>query len=659
MSHLPTMGGGSAPLDFPPAVKAHLGGHEMSPRAPLTKGFVSEDCHIAVVYGGPNLEVINPKNGERLAAWTFGSAAGSRNGSRKTDSTGGGGGAQGRDIGRGCEITACVEISPNNRASRRPAGEKSNSGRFLAVGLNNGYVCLFDVRSSTVVRCVKMPHHVTALASIASSTSIPRFLAEEWLLFHGLIAVGSQEGHVYLIDMATDEDCQELASDEASPSEPYFTDLASGDTEKLATIRSSATYRGQHVCVLLGDQTKRRPKVFDYTDSLRGETTYFPEAGVVVSSLTQVPQLGALLVGYNFGAWQLWNISAVNSQGNPHSLDFSSPYESDALPVVAFTFQEPENDPRNFAYIWAVRGESDLDTSEEKQGLSTKASMSLFALAFQNKDDNDAGVLYSGLTACHQRFEYEMGSHDPTTSSKGSLCLAGATLAVGAAYSNANSALDKRDISEVDSGQNLGLCAFLWEVLDAPTTGSQATEEGARFYLGIFDLNAWYQAQMPNRVELEPATQCSYLSVCSLDDVLPEDNRGDLVHCRIDLATLSRYQSLSNAEQHFYPSSLAFNVICLLDDAVVHAIHLGLQRKVLLELRSRGRDSLVEPGPLYRICVIAGLVDDTGDLDLTDSHSPSEGELKHQRAVLLTVSLEHHLVDFLKGCILHWSDGKS
>ena len=31
-----------------------------------------------------------------------------------------------------------------------------------------------------------------------NANSVPRFLSEELLLFHGLIAVGTQEGHVYL-----------------------------------------------------------------------------------------------------------------------------------------------------------------------------------------------------------------------------------------------------------------------------------------------------------------------------------------------------------------------------------------------------------------------------------------------------------------------------
>ena len=40
------------------------------------------------------------------------------------------------------------------------------------------------------------------------------------------------------------------------------------------------------------------------------------------------------------------------------------------------------------------------------------------------------------------------------------------------------------------------------------------------------------------------------------------------------------YQSLTNAEQHFYPSSLAFDLTCLLDAGIVTCANLGFQRKV-------------------------------------------------------------------------------
>ena len=35
---------------------------------------------------------------------------------------------------------------------------------------------------------------------------------------------------------------------------------------------------------------------------------------------------------------------------------YSSRYEDNLEAVVHFAYQEPENDPRNFAYLWVTRG---------------------------------------------------------------------------------------------------------------------------------------------------------------------------------------------------------------------------------------------------------------------------------------------------------------
>ncbi len=35
---------------------------------------------------------------------------------------------------------------------------------------------------------------------------------------------------------------------------------------------------------------------------------------------------------------------------------YSSRYEDGLEAVTHFTYQEPENDPRNFAYLWVARG---------------------------------------------------------------------------------------------------------------------------------------------------------------------------------------------------------------------------------------------------------------------------------------------------------------
>ena len=184
---------------------------------------------------------------------------------------------------------------------------------------------------------------------------------------------------------------------------------------------------------------------------------------------------------------------------------------SNFFPVVAFAFQEPENDPRNFTYIWAIRGENDLDSREEKEDLSNNATLSLYALAFQNRDDSDSGVLYTGLTACHQRFQHSLVSPLDESNTRGSLCLSSKTLVLGA-YGSSNFGLEKRNMSEAESGQmNLGLCTFLWEVVHAKKQEVDIDDElKDNYFLGIFDLNAWYQAQMPSHLELEPNTQVSW-----------------------------------------------------------------------------------------------------------------------------------------------------
>lgn len=39
---------------------------------------------------------------------------------------------------------------------------------------------------------------------------------------------------------------------------------------------------------------------------------------------------------------------------------YHSQLEAGRVPVYAFTFQEPENDPRNCCYLWAVQSAQDL-----------------------------------------------------------------------------------------------------------------------------------------------------------------------------------------------------------------------------------------------------------------------------------------------------------
>ena len=69
-----------------------------------------------------------------------------------------------------------------------------------------------------------------------------------------------------------------------------------------------------------------------------------------VSTLLYVPQLCSILIGYSFGGFQIFSLLE-------EVLIFTYPLSTKHLPpaITHFTFQEPENDPRPFVYVWVAR----------------------------------------------------------------------------------------------------------------------------------------------------------------------------------------------------------------------------------------------------------------------------------------------------------------
>eukprot|EP00095_Tigriopus_kingsejongensis_P000853 maker-scaffold1106_size62344-snap-gene-0.11 protein:Tk00853 transcript:maker-scaffold1106_size62344-snap-gene-0.11-mRNA-1 annotation:"protein elys" len=419
----------------------------------------------------------------------------------------------------------------------------------------------------------------------------------------------------------------------------------------IADMRQKVMRRGQHLALALNHASYRTPKAFQHLSSVSGDSTYFPEEGVTVCALKFIPQLATLAAGFNYGSWQLWNVGRL-------FLEFSSTYDGpESLPVTGFTFQEPENDPRNFCYVWTMQSENDYDLLSEKMAVNSIASISLHALSYENRDDGDQfGILYTGLTSCTLRFGYNLIGASPNLDElDGTLGISCSTLGFG---NSQRSGQDGTDFSDAEGiASNLGLAGFLWEV-----HGKGETQ--ADYYFGLFDLNAWYQAQMPSGVGYESTSQCSFFSICPLEDLIlsardsehmPSFSPVQLLNIGIDINSISRYQSLSNAEQHFYPSALTFEIIGLLREGFVFVSNLGLQRKVLLELQTRGRIDLADPHHLHHLCVLSGLIaqDFPGANSAAAVLSPQE-----QRTQLLTVALENHLVSLLTGCVWHWKDGK-
>ena len=157
-------------------------------------------------------------------------------------------------------------------------------------------------------------------------------------------------------------------------------------------------------------------------------------------------------------------------------------------------------------------------------------------------------------------------------------------------------------------------------------------------FLGVFDINCWYQDQMPS--SCEPGVLCPYFSISAL----PLD-ASELLDLAVHTSTIAKFGTTgSQVEQHFQPSSLRFSLTALLPTGWLEASHLGLQRKVLAELGKPG--SLVNPTHLYQFCIHAGLC-----------FGPFDPSLLSQRRALLSVLLEHSMVGSIVAAAREWSDG--
>ena len=79
-----------------------------------------------------------------------------------------------------------------------------------------------------------------------------------------------------------------------------------------------------------------------------------------------------------------------------------------------------------------------------------------------------------------------------------------------------------------------------------------------------------------------------------------------------------------------------------MENGIVQAQFLGVQRHFLCDLQSRGADALLEPDAMFGLCLhtaLAPRVLESSSLKL------------HKRECLLSVALDHGLVSFLSQCV--------
>ncbi|KAJ8964806.1 hypothetical protein NQ314_004613 [Rhamnusium bicolor] len=584
-------------LQFPQATLQYMPHNEcdinLSRGLPLLGGVLSDTRYIWHAKG-PCLEIRNTKTGTKVGAWTFGSILKDSN-------------------------TRVVCVDEIQRLNGRLS--------LLAIGIectiSGGLICVFDVFGSKVIRAIQIKEKGI------STAEKKLFLKMSPLRnFDGIIAVGTEGGNVFLVDICR-QICEEAlymatVRDELCPCQLVL--LTIKDISKIEYYKERSVREGDHLAIHLNVVLNSLTEHFTLKGPKGDDRIHVNREEVVTSALYYCSQLTSLLIGYNFGAFQLWDLTSLN-------LVYTSPVCEEHLPITHFALQEPADDPRAFCYIWVSYSNSELYQS----GLPFAV---MYSVCYESKEYHEGyGYLYQDFQSCSVRFQVELGQleeHRSTSKVKGGYCMALQPICKVPA--------NKDLYSHDNTGDTLALCVISWTVW--------FNQNETQSYLLVFDLNQWYKEQMPHFTKGTDSSNY-ILKVCISDLITMAGHKGGpLLDVKIDKKSLSQFSGVQRLEEHFCPTALSFDLWALRENSVVLLHNEGLQNALLSQIEIAGPLCLIRPSDVYRQVLTLGLLPLFFDISM---NMPVSTDM--QREIILNVGLEHQLVGWLCKCASEWANG--
>ncbi|XP_073725315.1 protein ELYS [Misgurnus anguillicaudatus] len=476
----------------------------------------------------------------------------------------------------------------------------------LLVGLEEGegsMLCLYDLGISRVVKAVVIPGKITAiepLVSYGGASASTQHLHQSLRWFFGVAAVVTDVGHVLLVDLCLDDLSCSQSELEASDLE-----VVNKSPSEIPRFREGAIQQGRHLCLQLSSPTDTGATALQY-----------------------IQRTNQLAVGFADGYLQLWNMKTLKKE-------YHSRLEGGRVPVYAFTFQEPENDPRNCCYLWAVQSAQDHE--------GDVVSLHLLQLAFGERKCLASGkIIYEGLEYCDERYSQDLnGTAFPLRAQATNTRLIGCQTIEKFRHHP-----DRDDSMNEAASPDTSVSIFSWQV-KSYGQGQPST------FIGVFDINRWYHAQMPDSLRTgESLRNCPYLAVWSLDSVVEMTASCPLMDLIVHERSLSRGlpYTCPPPEQFFNPTTYNFDGSCLLNTGIVHFTCSGHQKETLSYLKKLAPslgDSITNG---YSRCLMSGLLSSR----LADVQ-PSSLSQEEQLDAILCTAVETSSLGFITGCIKQWT----
>ncbi|KAK9888484.1 hypothetical protein WA026_000735 [Henosepilachna vigintioctopunctata] len=576
----------------------HRNSNEDSNGCLETLGGVLSNFNYSWIVNGSKFIIVRCKNGARVGSWDFATTL--------KDET--------------SEIIGIDEI-------HRPHGKEP----LLAISINcvssGGIVCILDFIRSKVIRAIQIGEHISSLHVIGCGRDIFN-LSGPLRNFDGIFAVGTVGGDVYIVDICWHLCYEELgtlqAKDEINPSLMYI--IPPQDLDDIENHKKAALHNESHLAIHLNVVLDKTTEHFVLKEPSGTDKVYVNKQEVLISALHYCSPLGSILVGYNFGAFQLWNLMRME-------LTYTSPICDDHVPISKFAVQEPTDDPRAFCYVWAVYSSDDLTSS-------LLPYLVMYALCYESKDFHESyGVIYENFQYCSVRFHRELGfNNQSVVNPRGGKCLKLESLVHKNTISNSEMCI-------TDGSEDVvSICVIVWKAL---------CESGIFTYMSLFDLNQWYKAQLPNTLDHECSSYM--ITLCVTDVIDTTEENSDIYDLAVNKNSINQFMGIQRLEEHYHPSALSFDSYCLLENRCVIIQYQGIQKALLYQLQSSGPMCLIRPTEIYQEIVSLGLT----PLFVEVSSSPafSHISLKDQRETILNVALEQQLMNWLCKCASEWANG--
>ncbi|CAL8364656.1 unnamed protein product, partial [Gadus morhua 'NCC'] len=493
---------------------------------------------------------------------------------------------------------------PPNILAARDFSWLKRSG--LLVGLEEvegSMLCLYDLGLSRVVKAVVIPGRITSiepLVSYGGASTTTQHLHQSLRWFFGIAAVVTDLGHVLLVDLCLDDLSCSQSELEASDLE-----VVTKSPAEIPRLREASSRQGRHLCLQLSGPS-----------------------GTKATALQYISRTNQVAVGFADGYLQLWNMKTLKKE-------YHSQLEAGQVPVYAFTFQEPENDPRNCCYLWAVQSAQELE--------GDVVSLHLLQLAFSERKCMASGkILYEGLEYCEERYSQDVsGTAFPLRAqATNTRLLSCQTIEKFRPHP------DRDDSMNEAASPDTSVSIFSWQV-KAYGQGKPTT------CIGVFDINRWYHAQMPDSLRAgETLHSCPYFAVWSLDPVVEMVSPRPLLDVVVHDRSLSRGLPCTwpPPEQFFNPTTYNFDATCLLNSGVVHLTCSGHQKETLSFLKKAVPCSSDFICSSYTRCLMSGLLSSR----LADRHLAAPSQEEQLDAILWT-AVETSSLGLITGCIKQWT----